>query len=129
MRMQHASISTLGVVSLVDGSQLVGQSAGTWSAKKLTSAQQTLSWSTWRKSWPILPKQGQEFPTALPRMFECIDEDQQSLPDSVGKTGSTALFHVEAQCSNRGLPCPPQHYRKLNCACSLHQVILLVLFY
>ena len=47
--------------------------------------------------------------------FECIDEDQESLPGSASvASGRFVLHHVEAGCS--GIPCPPYDPNKeLNC--------------
>ena len=47
--------------------------------------------------------------------FECVDEDQESIPGSAGSsTPEFRLQHVEAHCS--GLPCPPYDPQKeLNC--------------
>ena len=48
-------------------------------------------------------------------MFECVDEDQESLPGSQPNTDGALFFHVEATC-NTGLPCPPYDQNKeLNC--------------
>ena len=54
-------------------------------------------------------------------VFECVDEDQESLEGSIGPPGSPvsnhfALHHVEAGCAN-GIRCPPYNPNKeLNCA-------------
>ena len=49
--------------------------------------------------------------------FECVDEDQESIPGSEGSTANTNGFlfhHVEAACG--GIPCPPYDRNKeLNC--------------
>ena len=48
-------------------------------------------------------------------MFECVDEDQESLPGSYGNTDGATFHHVEAAC-NSLLPCPPYNNNKeLNC--------------
>ena len=47
--------------------------------------------------------------------FECVDEDQESLPGSLDNTNGALFYHVEATC-NTGLPCPPYDQTKeLNC--------------
>ena len=49
-------------------------------------------------------------------MYECVDEDQESLRDSVGNTNGALFYHVEAACSHGHLPCPPYNSEKeLNC--------------
>ena len=49
-------------------------------------------------------------------MYECVDEDQESLRDSVGDTNGVLFHHVEAVCSHGHLPCPPYNSEKeLNC--------------
>ena len=60
-------------------------------------------------------------------MFECVDEDQESLPGSQGDTDGVLFYHVEAAC-NTGLPCPPYDQNKeLNdfCTPSLHNEVRL----
>ena len=48
-------------------------------------------------------------------MFECVDEDHESLPGSHADTIGASFHHVEADC-NRGLPCPPyNNHKELNC--------------
>jgi hypothetical protein len=48
--------------------------------------------------------------------FECVDEDQESLRDSVGNTNGALFYHVEANCDHGHLPCPPYNSDKeLNC--------------
>ena len=47
--------------------------------------------------------------------FECVDEDQESLPGSGAHTAGALLHHVEASCN--GMPCPPYvDYKELTCA-------------
>ena len=49
-------------------------------------------------------------------MFECVDQDQESLPDSHGNTDGVTFHHVEAVCDHGHLPCPPYDQNKeLNC--------------
>ena len=49
-------------------------------------------------------------------MFECVDEDLESLPDSVRDTNGERLYHVEASCDPGQLPCPPyDQNNELNC--------------
>ena len=49
-------------------------------------------------------------------MFECVDQDQESLPDSHGNTDGVTFHHVEAACDHGHLPCPPYDQNKeLNC--------------
>ena len=48
-------------------------------------------------------------------MFECVDEDQESLPGSHANTNGALFYQVEVDC-NSGLPCPDYIDRKaLNC--------------
>ncbi len=49
-------------------------------------------------------------------MFECVDEDQESLQTAlVGNTDGVLFCHVEAHCGS-GLPCPPyNNHQELNC--------------
>ena len=42
--------------------------------------------------------------------YECVDEDQESLPSSGAHTFGTLLHHVEASCN--GMPCPPYDAQK-----------------
>ena len=44
-------------------------------------------------------------------MFECVDEDQESLPGSQSNSHGMTFHHVEATCST-GLPCPPYDQNK-----------------
>ncbi len=47
-------------------------------------------------------------------MFECVDKDQESLPESAANTDGTTFHHVEASCN--GMPCPPYNeHQELNC--------------
>ena len=47
-------------------------------------------------------------------LFECVDEDQESLPNSEANTDGSTFQHVEATCN--GMPCPPYDTQKeLNC--------------
>ena len=50
-------------------------------------------------------------------MFECVDEDQESLAGSSnGNENGGILYHVEATCGADGLPCPPYDQNKeINC--------------
>ena len=46
--------------------------------------------------------------------FECVDEDQESIPGSAADTNGFIFHHVEAACN--GMPCPPYDPNKeLNC--------------
>ena len=48
--------------------------------------------------------------------FECVDEDQESLPDSASNYGRSLFYHVEASCDTDQLPCPPyDQNNELNC--------------
>ena len=48
--------------------------------------------------------------------FECVDEDQESLPDSASNTNGALFHHVEASCDPGQLPCPPyDQNNELNC--------------
>ena len=48
-------------------------------------------------------------------MFECVDKDQKSLPDSQANTNGAFFLNVEADC-NTGLTCPPyNNHKELNC--------------
>ena len=48
-------------------------------------------------------------------MYECVDEDQESLPGSQPNNLGALLHHVEADC-NTGLPCPDyNNHQELNC--------------
>ena len=47
--------------------------------------------------------------------YQCVDEDQESLPYSNGNTNGAVFYHVEATCDN-SLPCPPYSVSKeVNC--------------
>ena len=49
-------------------------------------------------------------------MYECVDEDQESLPDSASNTNGALFYHVEASCDPGQLPCPPyDQNNELNC--------------
>ena len=50
-------------------------------------------------------------------VFECIDEDQESLVNSTSADNNGGiLHHVEAACGAAGLPCPPYSaYKEVNC--------------
>ena len=49
-------------------------------------------------------------------MFECVDAEQESLPGSAANTNGALFYHVEADCSAAGLPCPPyNNHQELNC--------------
>ncbi len=49
-------------------------------------------------------------------MFECVDQDQETLPGSFADTNGAVFYHVEAYCGT-GLPCPPyNNHQELNCA-------------
>ena len=50
-------------------------------------------------------------------MFECVDEDQESLPGSTNTRNNNLLQHVEATCgTNDGFTCPPYDATKeINC--------------
>ena len=49
-------------------------------------------------------------------MFECVDAEQESLPDSAADTDGALFYHVEAACSAHGIPCPPYNdHQELNC--------------
>ena len=49
-------------------------------------------------------------------MFECVDQDQESLRDSEGNTDGVLFIHTEAACGHGHLPCPPYDSNKeLNC--------------
>jgi hypothetical protein len=51
-----------------------------------------------------------------PTMFECVDQDQESLRNSVGDHNGVLFYHTEASCSSGQLPCPPYDQNKeLNC--------------
>ena len=46
--------------------------------------------------------------------YECVDQDQESLPGSGANTNGALFYHVEANCN--GMPCPPYDAQKeLNC--------------
>ena len=46
--------------------------------------------------------------------YECVDEDQESIPGSHENTNGALFYHVEANCN--GMPCPPYDAAKeLNC--------------
>ena len=48
--------------------------------------------------------------------FECVDADQESLPDSVGNTDGALFYHVETNCGHGHLPRPRyEQYKELNC--------------
>ena len=49
-------------------------------------------------------------------MFECVDADQESLPNSQGNQNGALFYHVEADCST-GLPCSTHYnnHQELNC--------------
>ena len=47
--------------------------------------------------------------------FECVDEDQESVPGSQGNQMSATLYHAEVACES-ALPCPEYDGRyELNC--------------
>ena len=47
--------------------------------------------------------------------FECIDQDPECIPGSVGNENAALFYHTEATCT--GLPCPPYDSSKeLACA-------------
>ena len=49
-------------------------------------------------------------------MFECVDQDQESLRDSEGNTDGVVFYHTEAACAHGHLPCPPyDNNKELNC--------------
>jgi hypothetical protein len=50
-------------------------------------------------------------------MFECIDEDQETLTGSTdADVNGGVLHHVEADCGAAGLSCPPYNQEKeINC--------------
>jgi hypothetical protein len=53
--------------------------------------------------------------TERPSTFECIDQNQVSVPGSSSNVNGATLFHVEATCN--GLQCPPYDPQKeLTCA-------------
>ena len=38
-------------------------------------------------------------------MYECIDRNPETIPDSAANAGGAVFYHVEADCN--GLPCGP----------------------
>ncbi len=47
--------------------------------------------------------------------FECVDQDQESRPNSNKNQDGALFYHVEADCEN--LPCPPYNTnQEVNCA-------------
>jgi hypothetical protein len=49
-------------------------------------------------------------------MFECVDEDQESLISRVGQVNGASFYHVQTQCDPGDLSCPPyDQYEELNC--------------
>ena len=54
------------------------------------------------------------YKTENPSTFECVDKDQDSIPNSSADTNGATIFHTEA--TSNGLPCPPYSATKeLNC--------------
>ena len=54
------------------------------------------------------------YKTENPSTFECVDKDQDSVPNSSANTEGATIFHAEA--TSNGLPCPPYSTAKeLNC--------------
>ena len=50
--------------------------------------------------------------------FECVDDDQEALRDSVGDTNGARFYHTEAECCHGHLPCSDNSYsqnKELNC--------------
>ena len=48
--------------------------------------------------------------------YECMDEDQESLPNSPENSDGALFHHVEASCDPEQLPCPPyDESKELNC--------------
>ena len=44
-------------------------------------------------------------------MFECVDQNPESVPGSVADTDGVLFYHTEVKCS-RGIPCPPYDTQK-----------------
>ena len=44
-------------------------------------------------------------------MFECMDQNPQSIPGSEADTNGALFYHTEVKCS-RGIPCPPYDTQK-----------------
>jgi len=44
-------------------------------------------------------------------MFECVDQNPQSVPDTAADTNGALFYHVEVKC-NFGIPCPPYDTQK-----------------
>ena len=44
-------------------------------------------------------------------MFECIDQNPESVPGSLANTQGAFVHHVEVKC-NDGIPCPPYNTQK-----------------
>ena len=56
-----------------------------------------------------------EHRTRYHSMFECVDEDMESLSGGDANTNGALFYHVEADC-NTGLPCTPYNNNlELNC--------------
>ena len=43
-------------------------------------------------------------------MFECMDQNPESVPGSVANTNGVLFYHVEVKCN--GIPCPPYDTQK-----------------
>ena len=43
-------------------------------------------------------------------VYECVDKDAESIPESAASTNGTLFHHVQAQCN--GLLCPPYDQEK-----------------
>ncbi len=56
-----------------------------------------------------------EYFTGRRSMFECVDADQESLPNTHEDKKGALFYHVEADCSS-SLPCPPYNQKEINCA-------------
>ena len=70
---------------------------------------------TWTREYYGYVMTERNNPAHYRSMFECVDEDQESLSGSQGSTNGVLFYNVEAACTT-GLPCPPYDQNKeLNC--------------
>ena len=44
-------------------------------------------------------------------MFECVDQNPESVPGSIADTNGVLFYHTEVKC-NYGIPCPPYDTQK-----------------
>ena len=55
-------------------------------------------------------------------MFECMDQNPESVPGSIADTNGVLFYYTEVKC-NYGIPCPPYDAQK-EVTCSVHKVMM-----